>query len=112
MSRPHVLVVDDSAVVRQAFSMLLAQQFSVDTAADPIIAERKILKKRPDWEIIGEASNGREALVQTESLKPDVIILDITMPQMSGLDVARKITQMTPASRVVMSITLPGRPKR
>jgi len=78
----RILIVDDHDVVREGV--------------------RSILKKRPDWEIIGEASNGHEALAQTESLKPDVIILDITMPQMSGLDVARRITQTTPASRVVM----------
>jgi len=78
----RILIVDDHDVVREGV--------------------RSILKKRSDWEIIGEASNGQEALAQTESLKPDVIILDITMPQMSGLDVARKITQTTPGSRVVM----------
>src|ERR1041385_8830111 len=78
----RILIVDDHDVVREGV--------------------RSILRKRSDWEIIGEASNGPEALAQTESLKPDVIILDITMPQMSGLDVARKITQMTPTSRVVM----------
>jgi DNA-binding NarL/FixJ family response regulator len=78
----RILIVDDHDVVREGV--------------------RSILKRRPDWEICGEASNGQEALAQTETLKPDVIILDITMPQMSGLDVARKITQSTPDSRVVM----------
>jgi DNA-binding NarL/FixJ family response regulator len=78
----RILIVDDHDVVREGV--------------------RSILKKRSDWEICGEASNGQEALAQTESLKPDVIILDITMPQMSGLDVARRITQTTPDSRVVM----------
>jgi two-component system nitrate/nitrite response regulator NarL len=78
----RILIVDDHDVVREGV--------------------RSILKKRSDWEIIGEASNGQEAIAQTESLRPDVIILDITMPQMSGLDVARKITQTTPDSRVVM----------
>jgi len=78
----RILIVDDHDVVREGV--------------------RSILKKRSDWEIIGEASNGQEAIAQTESLRPDVIILDITMPRMSGLDVARKITQTTPSSRVVM----------
>jgi two-component system nitrate/nitrite response regulator NarL len=78
----RILIVDDHDVVREGV--------------------RSILKKRSDWEVIGEASNGQEALAQTEALRPDVIILDITMPQMSGLDVARKITQSTPDSRVVM----------
>jgi len=45
--KEHILVVDDSAVVRQAFSMILGRQFSIDTAADPIIAVRRIQKRRP-----------------------------------------------------------------
>ena len=78
----RILIVDDHDVVREGV--------------------RSILKKRADWEICGEAANGQEAMAQTESLKPDVIILDITMPKMSGLDVARKITQSAPSSRVLM----------
>jgi len=76
----RILIVDDHDVVREGV--------------------RSILKKRADWEICGEAANGQEAMAQTESLKPDVIILDITMPKMSGLDVARRITQSAPSSRV------------
>src|SRR5213075_3142951 len=43
----HILVVDDSAVVRQAFTMLIGKEFTVDTAADPIIAAQKMKKRRP-----------------------------------------------------------------
>jgi DNA-binding NarL/FixJ family response regulator len=78
----RILIVDDHDVVREGV--------------------RAILKKRTDWEICGEAANGQEAIVQTEALRPDVIILDITMPKMSGLDVARKIAHDVPRSRVVM----------
>jgi two-component system chemotaxis response regulator CheB len=80
MNRPHVLVVDDSAVVRQAFSMLLVQHFSVDTAADPLIAERKIRKKRPD-----------------------VVVLDLQMPRMDGFTFLRQIMRTDPLPVVICS---------
>ncbi len=78
----RILIVDDHDVVREGV--------------------RAILKKRNDWEICGEAANGQEAVSQVEALRPDVIILDITMPRMSGLDVARKVVQNVPQSRVLM----------
>jgi DNA-binding NarL/FixJ family response regulator len=78
----RILIVDDHDVVREGV--------------------RSILQKRADWEICGEASNGQDAVSQIESLKPDVIILDITMPKMSGLDVARKVVPNVPSSRVLM----------
>ena len=80
MTRPHVLVVDDSAVVRQAFSILLAQQFSIDTAADPIIAQRKMSKRHPD-----------------------VVVLDLQMPRMDGLTFLRQIMKDNPLPVVVCS---------
>src|SRR5436190_7324360 len=80
MNRPHVLVVDDSAVVRQAFSMLLTQHFSVDTAADPLIAERKMQKKRPD-----------------------VVVLDLQMPRMDGFTFLRQIMRSDPLPVVICS---------
>ena len=76
----HVLVVDDSAVVRQAFSMLLAGKFSVDTAADPLIAERKIRKQRPD-----------------------VVVLDLQMPRMDGFSFLRQIMSRDPLPVVICS---------
>ena len=78
----RILIVDDHDVVREGV--------------------RAILKKRVDWEICGEAANGQEAVTQVETLKPDVVILDITMPKMSGLDVARNVVQRAPRSRVLM----------
>jgi DNA-binding NarL/FixJ family response regulator len=78
----RILIADDHDVVREGV--------------------RAILQKRADWEIIGEAANGQDAVTQIETLKPDVVILDITMPKMSGLDVARKVVHNTPNSRVLM----------
>jgi two-component system chemotaxis response regulator CheB len=80
MTLPHVLVVDDSAVVRQAFSMLLAQQFTVDTAADPLIAEKKMQKRRPD-----------------------VVVLDLQMPRMDGFTFLRQIMRRDPLPVVICS---------
>ena len=78
----RILIADDHDVVREGV--------------------RAILKKRRDWVICGEAANGQEAVTQIETLKPDVVILDITMPKMSGLDVAKKVALGVPESRVVM----------
>jgi len=69
----RILVVDDHEVVRQGI--------------------RTILLSRPDWEICGEAVNGQEAIKLAEELRPDAIIMDITMPVMSGLEAARQITR-------------------
>jgi two-component system nitrate/nitrite response regulator NarL len=68
-----ILVVDDNEVVRQGI--------------------RTILSARPEWEICGEAVNGQEAIKLAEALRPDAIIMDITMPIMSGLEAARQITR-------------------
>ena len=61
----------------------------------PIVREglKTVLLRRPGWEVIGEASDGEEALEKAESLHPDVIVLDITMPKMNGLEVCRVLRQ-------------------
>lgn len=80
MNRMHVLVVDDSAVVRQAFSTLFSGSFSIDTAADPLIAGRKIGKQRPD-----------------------VVVLDLQMPRMDGLSFLRQLMRSNPMPVVICS---------
>jgi DNA-binding NarL/FixJ family response regulator len=67
----RILVADDHEVVRQGI--------------------RAILQTRPDWEICGEAVDGREAIRLTKQLRPDVVIMDITMPNMSGLEASQEI---------------------
>lgn len=79
-TREHILIVDDSALVRQAFSMILNRQFSVDTAADPIVAMRRIQKRRPS-----------------------VIVLDLQMPRMDGFTFLRKIMRSDPMPVVICS---------
>jgi DNA-binding NarL/FixJ family response regulator len=68
----RILIADDHEVVRQGV--------------------RKILAARPEWEICGEATNGQEAVQLAGELRPDAIIMDITMPVMSGLEAARTLT--------------------
>src|SRR3984957_14700471 len=63
---------------------------------------RALLESHPGWEICGEAANGREAVSLTEELKPDIIILDITMPELNGVDAARRILRSTPETEVLL----------
>lgn len=69
----RILIVDDHEVVRKGIRLILNDE-------------------RPSWEICGEADNGGEAIAAAASLKPDIILLDITMPGMSGLEAASQIS--------------------
>ena len=77
----RLLIVDDHEVVRAGLSMLLENQ--------------------SDMEIIGQASNGAQALSLAETLKPDVIVMDITLPDMSGIEATRQIKALQPETAVV-----------
>lgn len=63
---------------------------------------RAILQTRPDWEICGEAVDGRDAIRLAKELHPDVIIMDITMPVMSGLEASQEIAKLQLPSRVLI----------
>ena len=69
----RILLVDDHPIVRQGL--------------------RTLLQGRGDWEVVGEASDGMEAVEKVESLQPDVVVLDVTMPRMNGLEACRMIQQ-------------------
>jgi two-component system response regulator NreC len=77
----HILLADDHAVVRQGFKMILAAQ--------------------PDMEIVGEAGNGREALELAGQLQPDVIVMDVAMPELNGIEATRRVADLSPRSRVL-----------
>lgn len=61
-----------------------------------------ILKSRPGWEICGEAADGRDAIEKAAELHPDVILIDISMPQMNGLEAAKNIHERVPAAEILI----------
>lgn len=61
-----------------------------------------LLNKRPEWEIVGEAANGKKLLAMLNLIKCDVVILDISMPEMDGLTALKEITQEFPRIKVLM----------
>jgi len=77
----RVLIADDHEVYREGL--------------------RLILQKNPDIDLIGEASNGNELLHMTEVLEPDVILTDIIMPSMDGIEATRMILKKIPAARII-----------
>jgi len=63
---------------------------------------RALLSAVPEWEIVGEADNGRDAVSLTAELKPDIVILDISMPELNGLDATRQIKKKSPETEVLI----------
>jgi DNA-binding NarL/FixJ family response regulator len=78
----RILIVDDSPVVRKTL--------------------HQTLERQDDWEICGEAANGREGIEKALRLKPDVIVLDLAMPVMNGLQAARELTRLLPSVPLIM----------
>jgi DNA-binding NarL/FixJ family response regulator len=81
----RVLIADDQELVRTGF--------------------RLILQSEPDLEVAGEAATGREADALTASLEPDVVLMDIRMPDLDGIEATRQITRANVASRVMILTT-------
>ncbi len=63
---------------------------------------RLLLESRPEFAVVGEASNGREAVEQAEATKPDVVVLDIAMPTLSGIEAAQRICANQPEIAIVI----------
>ena len=62
---------------------------------------REILAAHPEWKIISEVSDGREAVREASELQPDIVVLDIALPLMNGIEAARMIRQKSPKSKIV-----------
>lgn len=78
----HILVSDDHSIVRQGLISLLNDQ--------------------PDMRVVGEASNGQIAVAKALDLKPDVVILDIAMPKMNGIEAAKRIKRKSPRTKIII----------
>ena len=63
---------------------------------------RTLLEPHPGWEICGEATTGREAVAKAEQLKPNIVILDISMPDLNGVDAAKRIKKVSPDTEVLI----------
>jgi DNA-binding NarL/FixJ family response regulator len=84
----RILVADDHPIVREGVAALVSGQ--------------------PDMTIVGQASNGREAIQQFRAQKPDITLMDIQMPVMNGLDVLIAIRDEAPEARIIMLTTYAG----
>lgn len=82
MEPPRVLIADDHEVVRKGL--------------------RTLLEEQPGWQVAGEACDGREAVEKARTLKPDVTVLDISMPTLNGLEATRQMIKNNPQSRVLV----------
>jgi DNA-binding NarL/FixJ family response regulator len=63
---------------------------------------RKILEEQPDWEVVAEAGDGRQAVKETQALEPDLVILDIGMPLLNGIEATRQIVRRRPGVSVLI----------
>jgi NarL family two-component system response regulator LiaR len=84
----RVLVADDHAIVRKGLCALLATE--------------------PGIEVVGEAQDGSEAIAQVQTLRPDVVLMDLAMPGMDGLEATRRITASQPGARVLVLTSYSG----
>lgn len=82
MSKPGIFIVDDHEMIREGMKL--------------------ILSRNQDIQVIGEASCGKEAMEKFRTLSPDITILDISMPDMTGMDVAQRMLEEDPEAKIIM----------
>jgi len=80
----RILIADDHDVVRQGV--------------------RAVLEAEPEWIVCGEAGSGREAVAKAVELQPDVVVLDISMPELNGLEATRQIRRAVPAKILILTV--------
>ena len=78
----RVLIVDDHTILREGI--------------------RSLLEREPDIEVVGEAADGEEAVAKADQLQPDVVLMDIGMPRLNGIEATRRIKQAHPAIKVLI----------
>ena|ERR1700726_173676 len=78
----RILLVDDEKMVRSAL--------------------QRLLSPHSEWKVVGEAADGLEAVSKARDLKPDVVIMDVTMPEMNGLEATPEIKKVTPSTEVLI----------
>ncbi len=81
--------------------MSLIRILVVDDFKDWLRQVRLLLQSRPECQVIAEASDGSEAVQKAEDLKPDLILLDIGLPKLNGIEAARQIRQRSPSSKII-----------
>lgn len=82
MRPARILIADDHDVVRKGL--------------------RALVQEEPSWQVVADVQDGRTAVVKTQELKPDIAILDISMPSLNGLDATKQIVKINPATKVLI----------
>ena len=82
MRQTRVLLADDHTLIRAGL--------------------RLVVEQRPEFAVVGEAADGRQAVALAQSLKPDVVVMDIGMPGLNGIEACRQIRESLPDTQVVM----------
>ena len=77
-----ILIVDDSPLIRKTL--------------------RETLERHEGWQVCGQAANGREGIERAQQLKPDLVVLDLSMPVMNGVEAARELKRLLPSAPLLM----------